>query len=138
MSRVGVAGTRVPATPRSSRTAAAAYPVRASIALQAGLERPEGAGGVVERHLLAAGGGMRGAVFPVVTGLRHGVEAGVVAALRGDGVGRRVDRPERHAGYAGGALQAGEATRRCTLQVRQRARVRTREARVAGGVGPRK
>src|SRR6266403_1730861 len=130
MPGVGVAGTRVPATPRSSLTAADPV-VAGEVALQTGLERSEGTGGVVQGHPLTAGGGVRRRVFPILIGAAQRV----VDALR-EGRGRRIDRPEGGDGSVGGVLQANEVTpRRRGLQLRVRARVRAREIHVAGGVG---
>src|SRR5438128_5617865 len=130
MPGVAVAGTRGPATPRSSLTAADPV-VAGNVALHAGLERPEGTGGVVQGHPLTAGGGVRRRVFPVLIGAAHSV----VDALR-EGGGRRIDRPEGRDGSVGGVLQANQITRRRGgLQLRVRARVRAREIHVAGGVG---
>src|SRR5438128_8510574 len=130
MPGVGVAGTRVPATPRSSLTAADPV-VAGNVALHAGLERPEKTGGVVQGYPLTAGGGVRRRVFPVQIGAAHDI----VHALR-QGGGRRIDRPEGRDGSVGGVLQAHEVTRRRRgLQLRVRARVRAREIHVAGGVG---
>src|SRR5947207_10377775 len=129
MPSVGVAGTWVPATPRSSLTAA--YPVIAgNVALHAGLERPEGTGGVVQGHPLTAGGGVRRPVFPILVGAAHGI----VDALR-EGGGRRIDRPEGGDRVAGRVPQANEVGRCRGLQLRVRTRVRAREIHVAGGVG---
>src|SRR5438445_9946872 len=98
MPGVGVAGTSVPATPRSSPTAA--YPVLASnVALHAGLERPEGTRAVVESHHLTAGGSVSRPVFPI----EPRAASGVVVALLEGGL-RRIDRPEGCDGIAGRVL----------------------------------
>src|SRR5207244_1177707 len=101
--------------PGSSLTAGDPVAAR-DVALQAGLERSERAGGVVQRHPLTAGGRVGGAVFPVLIG------DDVIDAL-GEPGRVRIDRPERRDGHGGRVLQAGEVARRRALQLRQRAEI---------------
>src|SRR5262249_37166149 len=133
-SRVGVAGTRMPATPGLSLTAAYPGGRAQESALLARLKRPEGTGPVVERHLLAAGQRVRRPVLPVQPGARAG---SVVVALLQGGL-CVVDRPEGRDRHAGGVLETDEVAHRLrTLQVGMRAHMSgVAEARVARGEGP--
>src|SRR5438874_6754876 len=125
----GVAGTRVPATPRSLLTAA--DPARpGDVALDAHRDWTEGTRAVVERHLLTAGGGVRRPVLPVEARPADRVVVALLEDRR-----RRIDRPEGRDGIVADVLQADELARRRRLQLLDRARLRAREVRVARGVG---
>src|SRR5262245_36829206 len=130
-SRVGVAGTPLPATQSSSLTAADPGGSAQDRALLARLERPEGTAAVVERHLLTTGRRVRRAVLPVSPGA--GARRVVVALLQGRL--RAVDRPEGCDRHAGGVLETLEIARcRRTLQLRIRAHMgAVAKARVARG-----
>src|SRR5262249_55152215 len=125
--RIGVAGTRAPATPTSLLTAADPGLGAQDRALLVRLERPQGTGGVVERHLLTAGRGVRRPVLPVEPGA--GARSVVVALLQR--WLRTVDRPEGCDRCAGGVLETLEVTgSRCTLELGIRARMGTGDIRV--------
>src|SRR5262249_49940266 len=119
------------ATPTSLLTAADPGLGAQDRALLVRLERPQGTG-VVERHLLTAGRGVRRPVLPVEPGA--GARSVVIALLQR--WLRTVDRPEGCDRWAGGVLETFEVTgSRCALELGIRARMGTGEIRVAGGVG---